>query len=107
MKRIIVGISGATGVIYGIRVLEVLSHVADVETHVVISSAARRTLVLETDYPNNYLEIIAGHVYRPGDLAAAISSGFFRTSGMIVAPCSVKTASGIATSYSSNLLLRR
>src|SRR5579864_7692322 len=106
MKRIIVGISGATGVVYGIRVLEVLSQVADVETHLVISSAARRKLVLETDYSNEYLETIAGHVYRPGDVAAAISSGSFRTSGMIVAPCSVRTASGIATSYSSNLLLR-
>jgi flavin prenyltransferase len=106
MKRIIVGISGATGVIYGIRVLQVLSLVSDIETHVVISAAARRTLVLETDYSNDYLETIADHVYRPGDVAAAISSGSFRTSGMIVAPCSVKTASGIATSYSSNLLLR-
>jgi 4-hydroxy-3-polyprenylbenzoate decarboxylase len=106
MKRIIVGISGATGAIYGIRLLQILHHVPDVETHVVLSSAARRTIVLETDYTVEEVEAAADRVYRPADIAASISSGSFRSSAMIVAPCSMKTASGIATSYSDNLLLR-
>jgi 4-hydroxy-3-polyprenylbenzoate decarboxylase len=106
MKRIIVGISGASGVIYGIRLLEVLRGVDDIETHVVISPAAHRTLALETDVPTGHIEAIADKVYRPGDIAAAISSGSFRAAGMIVAPCSIKTVSGIAMSYSENLLLR-
>jgi 4-hydroxy-3-polyprenylbenzoate decarboxylase len=106
MKRIIVGISGASGVIYGIRLLEVLRSVEGIETHVVISPAAHRTLALETDLPPKHVEAIADKVYRPGDIAAAISSGSFRAAGMIVAPCSIKTISGIAMSYSENLLLR-
>jgi 4-hydroxy-3-polyprenylbenzoate decarboxylase len=106
MRRVIVGISGASGVIYGVRLLEVLRGVADVETHVVVSPAARRTLALETDLPPRHIEAISDVVYRPGDLAAAISSGSFRASGMAVAPCSIKTAAGIALSYSDNLLLR-
>jgi 4-hydroxy-3-polyprenylbenzoate decarboxylase len=106
MKRIIVGISGASGVIYGIRLLEVLRGVEDIETHVVVSPAARRTLALETDLPTRHVEAIADNVYRPGDIAAAVSSGSFRAAGMIVAPCSIKTVSGIAMSYSENLLLR-
>ena len=106
MRRLIVGISGASGVIYGVRLLEVLRTVEDVETHVVLSPAARRTLALETDLPAGHVEALADVVYRPGDIAAAISSGSFRATGMIVAPCSIKTAAGIATSYSDNLLLR-
>jgi flavin prenyltransferase len=106
MRRIIVGISGASGVIYGVRLLEVLRTVEDVETHVVVSPAARRTLALETDLPARHVDAIADVVYRPGDIAAAISSGSFRAAGMIVAPCSIKTVAGIATSYSDNLLLR-
>jgi 4-hydroxy-3-polyprenylbenzoate decarboxylase len=106
MRRIIVGISGASGVIYGVRLLEVLRGVEGVETHVVVSPAARRTLALETDFPTDHVEAIADRVYRPGDIAAAISSGSFRAAGMIVAPCSIRTVSGIAMSYSENLLLR-
>jgi len=106
MKRIIVGISGATGAVYGIRLLEVLSAVDGVESHLVMSSAARRTLSLETDYSVEQLESLADRVYKTSDIAAAISSGSFRATGMIVAPCSMKTVSGIATSYSENLLLR-
>jgi flavin prenyltransferase len=106
MRRIIVGIAGASGVIYGVRLLEVLRGVADIQTHVVVSSAARRTLVSETDFPSRHIEAISDVVYRPGDLAAAISSGSFRTSGMVVAPCSMKTVAGVAVSYSDNLLLR-
>ena len=106
MKKIIVGISGATGAIYGIRLLEVLRGVEGVETHLVLSPAARRTIDLETDLTVAQVEALADRVYRPGDIAAAISSGSFRSAGMVVAPCAMKTASGIAMSYSDNLLLR-
>jgi 4-hydroxy-3-polyprenylbenzoate decarboxylase len=106
VKRIIVGISGASGVIYGIRLLEVLRGVDGVETHLVLSPAARRTITLETDFSPERVEALADRVYRAADIAAAISSGSFRATGMIVAPCSIKTVSGIATSYSDNLLLR-
>ena len=106
MKRIIVGISGASGVIYGIRLLEVLRSVDGIEIHLVLSPAARRTITLETDLSPERVEALADRAYRPADIAAAISSGSFRTAGMVVAPCSIKTLSGIATSYSDNLLLR-
>ena len=106
MKKFIVGISGATGAIYGIRLLEILRGVEGVETHLVLSPAARRTIDLETDLTVAQVEALADRVYRPGDNAAAISSGSFRSAGMVVAPCSMKTASGIAMSYSDNLLLR-
>jgi 4-hydroxy-3-polyprenylbenzoate decarboxylase len=106
MKRIIVGISGASGAIYGIRLLDILRGVENVETHLVLSSAARRTIPLETDYSAEEVEALANKVYRLGDIAASISSGSFRAAGMIVAPSSIKTVSGIATSYSDNLLLR-
>ncbi len=106
MRRIIVGISGASGAVYGIRLLEVLQGVPDIETHLVLSSAARRTIGLETDYTADFVEALADYTYRCSDIAAAISSGSFRPSAMIVAPCSMKTVSGIATSFSDNLLLR-
>ena len=106
MKRIIVGISGATGAIYGIRLLQILRGVVALETHLVLSPAARRTIVLETDYSVEEVEAMATCVHRSADIAESISSGSNRSSGMIVAPCSMKTVSGIATSYSDNLLLR-
>jgi flavin prenyltransferase len=106
MKRIIVGISGASGAIYGIRLLQVLRAAANAESHLVLSPAAQRTITLETDYSIEQVEAMANRVYRPKDIAAAISSGSFRVAGMVVAPCSIRTLSGIATSYSENLLLR-
>ena len=106
MKRLIVGISGASGAIYGIRLLEVLREVKEVETYLVMTPSARRTISLETDYTLEQVEALASQMYRPSDIAAAISSGSFRTAGMIVAPCSIKTLSGIATSYADNLVLR-
>jgi 4-hydroxy-3-polyprenylbenzoate decarboxylase len=106
MKRIIVGISGASGVIHGIRLLQVLREVDGIETHLVISTAGRRTVALETEFSAEQVESMADYVYKPGDIAAPISSGSFRTAGMIVAPCSIKTLSGIATSYADNLLVR-
>ena len=106
MKRLIVGISGASGTVYGIRLLQVLRGVPDVETHLVLSPSARRTILLETDLTVEHVEALADRTYRSSDIAAAISSGSFRPAAMVVAPCSMKTVSGIATSFSDNLLLR-
>jgi 4-hydroxy-3-polyprenylbenzoate decarboxylase len=106
MKRFIVGMSGASGVIYGVRLLEILQGVSDVETHLVMSTAAAQTIGLETDYKPAEVEGLADTVYRFRDIAAAIASGSFRTAGMVVIPCSMKTLAGIAHSYSDNLLLR-
>ena len=106
MKRLIVGISGASGVIYGIRLLEVLRDVEDVESHLVMSTAAAQTIGLETSYNAAEVEALADVVYRFRDIAAAISSGSYRTEGMVVIPCSMKTLAGIAHSFSDNLLLR-
>ena len=106
MRRLIIGISGASGAIYGIRLLEVLRGVGDVETHLVISGAARQTIALETDYSLAAVEALADVTYRINDIAAAISSGSYPTIGMVVAPCSMKTLAGIAFSLSDNLLLR-
>ncbi len=104
--RLVIGFSGASGVIYGIRLLEVLQDVAEVETHLVMSNAARQTIVLETDYKVKEVEEMATAVYRINDIAASISSGSFETAGMVVIPCAMKTLSGIALSFSDNLLLR-
>jgi flavin prenyltransferase len=106
MKRIIVGISGATGAIYGIRLLQLFRSAQAIESHLVMSAAARRTILLETKYSLDDVEALADRVHRSADIAASISSGSFRAAGMIIAPCSMKNVSGIATSYSDNLLLR-
>jgi 4-hydroxy-3-polyprenylbenzoate decarboxylase len=106
MKRLIIGISGASGVIYGIRLLEVLREVTAVETHLVMSGAAAITIGLETDYTPEQVRALADVVYRFGDIGAAVSSGSFKTAGMIVIPCSMKTLAGVANSFSDNLLLR-
>lgn len=106
MKRLIVGITGASGVIYGIRLLEVLRDVPEVESHLVMSAAAAQTIGLETSYNAAEVEALADVVYRFRDIAAAISSGSYKTAGMVVIPCSMKTLAGIALSYSDNLLLR-
>jgi 4-hydroxy-3-polyprenylbenzoate decarboxylase len=105
-KRLIIGLSGASGVIYGIRLLEVLRGVEEVETHLIISAAAKRTLLLETDFTVNQVESLANQVYRFNDIAAAISSGSYKTMGMVIIPCAIKTLSGIAQSYTDNLILR-
>ena len=106
MKKLIVGISGASGVIYGIRLLSVLQGVADVETHLVISQAGAITIALETDHTPDQVMALADVAYREQDIAARIASGSFKTDGMIVIPCSMKTLAGIAHSFSDNLLLR-
>ena len=105
MKRIIVGISGASGVIYGIRLLEVLRE-ARIETHAVISEAAKRNILIETDYAIEDVEKLASHVHDEKNMAASISSGSFKTDGMVVVPCTVKTLSGIAHSFNENLMIR-
>ena len=92
--------------IYGIRLLEVLRGVDGVETHLVLTAPAKRTVLLETDYTVAAVEALADHVHASGDIAAAISSGSFKTMGMAVVPCTIKTLSGIANCYSQNLLLR-
>jgi flavin prenyltransferase len=105
-QRLIVGISGASGVIYGIRLLEVLQQVEALETHLVMSAAAKRTILLETTYTIEQVERLADQTYRTSDIAAALSSGSFQTLGMVVLPCSIKTLSGIVHCYSDTLLLR-
>ena len=105
MKSIVVGITGASGVIYGVRILEVLSKLG-VETHLIITQTGLRNLEIETNYTKNQLESMASHVYDEEDLSAGLASGSFKVDGMVVAPCSVKTLSAIANSYSSNLLVR-
>ena len=106
MKKLIVGISGASGAIYGIRLLDVLRSVQDVETHLVISAAGAQTIALETDYTPADVSSLADRTHRFNDIAAAISSGSYKTFGMVVIPCSMKTLAGIAHSFSDNLLLR-
>ncbi len=106
MKRLIIALSGASGQIYGIRLLEVLRHAPEVETHLVLTQAARMTIAQETDYDPRDVEALAGVVYRPADIGAAIASGSFETAGMIVAPCSIKSLSAIAHSFDSDLLSR-
>jgi 4-hydroxy-3-polyprenylbenzoate decarboxylase len=101
----LVGISGASGAIYGIRLLELLRD-ADIETHLVISRAARLTLAYETDRKIADIEALATRVYPEQDVGAACSSGSFKTQGMIIAPCSIKTMSEIATGTTTNLVSR-
>ena len=104
--RLIVGISGASGVIYGIRMLEVLKEHADVETHLVISNGGKLNIALETQWDVKDVEALADEVHSDQNLAATIASGSFRTAGMVVAPCSMKTLSGIVHSYADTLIVR-
>lgn len=98
--------TGASGVIYGIRALELLRGLPGIETHLVMSPSAVRTLTEETDFTADSVRALADVVYSPRDIGAAISSGSFRTLGMLVAPCSVKTLSGIAHGYADELVVR-
>ncbi len=101
-----VGISGSSGAIYGARLVEVLSRLEEVETHLVISHGARATIDYETDYSVEEVESMAHRVYSEADVGAAPASGTFLTEGMVVAPCSIKTLSAIASGYSNTLLAR-
>jgi len=104
-NRLIVGIAGASGVIYGIRMLEVLKN-RGIETHLIISEAGKLNIRIETDYDVDEVLAMADFTYTNNDIAASVASGSFLTMGMVVAPCTVKTLSGIANSYNENLLIR-
>lgn len=105
-ERLIVAISGASGAIYGIRLLEVLAQSDAIETHLIISPSARATIVQETAWTVRQVEALADVVHKPEDIGASIASGSFQTRGMIVAPCSIKMLSAVATSYNADLLAR-
>ena len=106
MRRIVVGISGSSGAIYGVRLVEVLASVPDVETHLVMTAASAATTSYETGRDPQEVMAMADRVYDAGDVGAAPASGTFLTAGMIVAPCSIRTLSAIANSYADNLLTR-
>jgi len=104
-RRLIVGISGASGVIYGVKLLELLK-TTDVETHLVMTKSAEITLAYEMDMKVSKVKALATKVYGPDDIAAAISSGSFKTEGMVVAPCSIRSLSEIAYGQTTSLLTR-
>ena len=105
-RRIVVGISGASGAVYGIRLLEVLGARPDVETHLVMSSGAETTIRYETGRDPSDVAALADVTYGERDLAASLASGTFLTAGMVVAPCSMRTLSGVANSAADNLITR-
>lgn len=105
MRRVILALTGASGAILGIRTLELLKQ-AGAETHLIISRAARKTILSETDWTVSDVEALADACYNPEDIAARPASGSFVTDGMLVVPCSIKTLSGIANSYADDLVAR-
>jgi len=104
--RLIVGISGASGVIHGIRLLEVLRQRGEVETHLVLTKPAERTIAEETDWKSDDVKALANVVHSPADIGASIASGSFQAVGMVVMPCSIHTAAAIAYCNADNLLTR-
>ena len=106
MKRLIVGMSGSSGVIYGVRMLEMLKSIGGVETHLVMSPYARLNIEIETDLSADYVENLADEVHSHRNQAASIASGSFKTDGMVVVPCSMKTLSAIVNSYADSLISR-
>jgi 4-hydroxy-3-polyprenylbenzoate decarboxylase len=105
-QRIVIGISGASGAILGIELLKTLRHLEGWETHLILSSGARRTIQLETTYTVAEVEQLADVVHPLGNIGASAASGTFRTAGMVIVPCSMKTLAGVAHGFSDNLLLR-
>ena len=105
-KRVAIGISGASGSIYGVRLLQRLREDASVEVHLVVSASGKRTLVAETDYSVRDVEALADVVYDDRDIGASLASGSFRTAGMIVAPCSIKTLAALAGCRADTLIAR-
>ena len=105
-RRLIVGLSGASGVIYGIRLLQVLHQREDIETHLVVSKPAERTIVEETNFKVDEVKALASELHAIQNIGASIASGSFKTEGMAVVPCSIRTASAIAHCISDNLLTR-
>jgi 4-hydroxy-3-polyprenylbenzoate decarboxylase len=106
MRRLIVAITGASGIVYGVRALQLLRDVPDIETHAIISPSALRTARDEIDMTPGEIRDLPDRLYNYRDVGAAVSSGSFRTAGMLVAPCSIKTLSGIANSYNDDLIVR-
>lgn len=104
--RLVIGISGASGVIYGIRILELLRPQGDIETHLVLSATAKMNIPIETGWSIKQVEQLADAVHNNNDVSAVIASGSFKTGGMIVAPCSMKTLSAITHSFADNLMVR-
>jgi len=106
MKRVIVGITGATGTIYGVRLMELMRTDPDIEIHLVMSKSAKLTLKMEHDLELDYINGLAHEIHDPGNIGASISSGSFHSEGMIVAPCSIKTMSNIAAGNTGDLISR-
>ena len=106
MKRLVVGISGASGAVYGIRFLELLRALPEVEAHLVVSDPAKRTIVEETDWAVKDVEAMATRRYDNKDIGATIASGSFKTDGMVIVPCSIKTAAAVAHCVSDTLMAR-
>lgn len=106
LPRLIIAITGASGVIYGVRALQLLREMGGVQTHLILSASGARTLAEETDFSAAQVRALADHVHAAKDIGAAIASGSFKTLGMLVAPCSVKTLSGIAHCYDDELVVR-
>jgi 4-hydroxy-3-polyprenylbenzoate decarboxylase len=104
--KLVIGISGASGAIYGVRLLEVLQDIDTVETHLIMSRHGRLNIEIETEFSPREVEAMADQVHSDRNLAASLSSGSFQIDAMVVAPCSMKTLSGIVNSYSDNLLVR-
>jgi 4-hydroxy-3-polyprenylbenzoate decarboxylase len=105
-KKIIIGISGASGVIYGIRALQHLQSMADVESHLILTDGALTNIAVETDFKRDEITALADVVHRNDNLAATIASGSYLCDAMLILPCSIKTLSGVANSYAENLLVR-
>jgi 4-hydroxy-3-polyprenylbenzoate decarboxylase len=106
VKRLVVAITGASGSIYGVRLLEALRSTGGVETHLVISASGKRTLAEETDYSLKSVEALAQFVYDDRDVGASLASGSFKTMGMAIVPCSIKTVSALANSFADTLIAR-
>jgi flavin prenyltransferase len=105
-RRLVVGLSGASGSIYGIRLLEALRKRGEVEIHLVLSASGKRTLAEETDYALKDVEALGHVVYDNRDVGASVASGSFRTAGMVIVPCSIKTVSALASCYADTLIAR-
>ncbi len=104
--ELIIAITGASGAIFGIRMLEILQKMPEVKTHLIISKSASLTITSETDYKIAQVKALADKCYNADDISACLASGSFKTTGMIIAPCSIKTMSAIAHSYCDNLITR-
>lgn len=104
--RLIIGMSGASGVIYGIRLLQVLQADPDIETHLVMSDSAKLNIAVETEWAAKDVQAMADHVHSNKDIGASIASGSFKSDGMLIAPCSIKTLSAVANCYADSLIVR-